>query len=82
MQGINIVKYSVFLAAGLAGCVPSPRGYESDPVVVQTDQGPVTCQLYTQEITVWDRSINRPDSMSVAQADQICLNEGKKNKTK
>lgn len=82
MRRFNFLKYGVLLSVGLAGCVPSPRGYETDPVVVQTKQGPVTCQLYTQEITVWDRSIDRPEGMSVGEADQVCLAEGKRNKSK
>ena len=62
--------------AVLAAC--TPQQFESDPVTVQTAQGPVTCQLYTRNMLDWDRSINRPDTMSVAAADQICRAEGQK----
>ena len=62
----------------LVGCDLSPEAYESDPVKVQTRAGIVTCQLYTRELVVWDRAIDRPDGMSVATADAICVDEGKR----
>lgn len=68
------MKYLLILTIGLAGC--SPRFYESAPIYVYTPQGEVVCQLYTKEEVLWDRSINRPDSMSVQKADNICINEG------
>ena len=49
----------------LGGCVGGPTQYETTPVNVQTAQGVVVCQLYTRERVIWDRSINRPASMSV-----------------
>lgn len=61
----------------ISACV-SPADYESDPVQVASPQGAVTCQLYTQNVTSWDRSINRPETMSVETADDICRNEGKR----
>ncbi|MBL4919038.1 hypothetical protein JL811_17585 [Tabrizicola sp. DMG-N-6] len=60
----------------LSAC--APRDLESPPVTVATAQGPVLCQLYTEGIVYWDRSIDRPDSMSAAQADAICLEEGQR----
>ncbi len=60
----------------LTGCAPSPKQYESEPVKVSTSQGVVTCQLYRRDMVVWDRAIDRPNSMSVQQADQVCLAEG------
>jgi hypothetical protein len=60
---------------GIAACV-SPRDYETTPVQLQTEQGIVTCQLYSLNRVDWDRSINRPETMSVEQADSICVNEG------
>lgn len=62
--------------AALTAC--TPRQFESDPVTVGSPQGPVTCQLYTRNMLDWDRSINRPATMSVADADQICRAEGKR----
>ena len=56
----------------------SPRFYETAPVVVNSAQGPVICQLYTKEEVLWDRSISRPENMSVTMADTICIKEGYK----
>lgn len=61
-------------SATLAAC--SPRSFETEPVEVETPAGVVTCQLYTRALTDWDRSISRPDSMSVATADSYCRQEG------
>ena len=72
-------KASLFVPvlAGLAACV-SPESYESDPVEIDTPAGVVTCQLYTRDLVIWDRAIDRPDSMSVSTADAICVNEGQR----
>lgn len=58
----------------LAGC--SPADLETAPVVVPTAQGSVTCQLYSHTQVYWDRSTDRPDSMSVKTADDVCRTEG------
>jgi len=50
----------------------------SPEVKVQTDQGPVTCQLYTESVTWWDKAVNKPASMSPEAADAICKKEGVK----
>ena len=72
-------KTPLFLLIGLmlAACV-SPEAYESEPVEVDTPVGMVICQLYTRDLVVWDRAIDRPDTMSVSTADAICVNEGKR----
>jgi type IV pilus biogenesis protein CpaD/CtpE len=67
-------------AALLAGCVQSPEAYETTPVKVETPKGIVTCQLYTREIVVWDRAIDRPAKMGVQEADAICRAEGERQK--
>lgn len=59
----------------LAGCA-TPEQYETPPVTVKTTKGTVTCQLYTPEILAWDRSIGRPNNMSVQEADSVCKAEG------
>lgn len=64
------------IAIALSGCVGSPRQYETLPVIVKTKQGPVTCQLYDLDTVIWDRSIDRPRSMDVQTADQVCRTEG------
>ncbi len=66
--------------AALAACSLDPKQYESTPVTVDTPQGQVVCQLYTKDIVSWDRSIDRPDNMSVKTADAYCLQEGQKQK--
>ncbi len=73
----QIALLAVFPLA-LAACVPDPKSFETEPVVVQTSVGPVTCQLYTAEIVAWDRAIDRPERMSVAEADAICQAEGRR----
>lgn len=69
----------IALVLGLSACA-TPESYETTPVVVNSAQGAVTCQLYTKQITAWDRSIDRPAKMSVKEADQICYNEGLREK--
>lgn len=70
----------IFAAAALAavavtaGCTPEQM--ETTPVVVQTAQGPVTCQLYTLRQVTWDRAIGHPNSMDVKTADAACRAEG------
>jgi type IV pilus biogenesis protein CpaD/CtpE len=62
----------------LAGCAIDPRSLESVPVDIPSAKGAVTCQLYTRETTVWDRSIDRPDAMGVEEADTICREAGRR----
>ena len=75
-----MTKLSILVAAAaiLSGCTIDPRSYESTPVKVKTPKGLVTCQLYTRERVLWDRSIDRPSNMSVEEADSICLAEGQR----
>ncbi|SNT73104.1 hypothetical protein [Paracoccus seriniphilus] len=72
----NKIALAVVATAIVAGC--SPKNFESDPVTVDTPQGPVVCQLYTRGLGDWDRSISHPDGMSVKAADQICIAEGQR----
>ncbi len=69
----------IAVVLGLSACA-TPENYETTPVVVETAQGAVTCQLYTKNLTTWDRSINRPATMSVKDADAACLAEGQRQK--
>ncbi len=59
----------------LAGCL-DPRHFESAPVKVKTPQGTVTCKLYTKERVLWDKAIDVPAHMSIADGDRICQAEG------
>lgn len=60
----------------LAGCSVDKRLYESEPVLVKTDKGIVTCQLYRDDQVLWDEALAFPKTMSLQEADQICLAEG------
>ncbi|MDF3608449.1 hypothetical protein PE067_21270 [Paracoccus sp. DMF-8] len=73
-----IYKISALAAAvmTLSACSIDPSDYETDPVQVESAKGSVTCQLYTKRIVRWDRAIDRPATMSVKEADDICLAEG------
>lgn len=62
---------------GLAACA-GPKQYESQPVLVETAYGTVTCQLYTLGQVTWDRSIARPAGLTVVAANEICVEEGQR----
>lgn len=70
------------IALALSGCVPSPENYETTPVQVQTAKGVVTCQLYSKDIVAWDRAIDRPENMTVKEADAVCQEEGRREKNR
>lgn len=77
-----VSKKSLLLVASasvmLAACAPDPRSFESTPVKVKTSKGIVVCQLYTRERVLWDRAIDRPEDMSVREADDVCRAEGQR----
>lgn len=77
-----VLKIGALLAttAFLSACAQDPRAYETTPVEVKTKQGTVVCQLYTRERVLWDRAIDRPSTMSVRAADDICRAEGLRRK--
>ncbi|MEM0978506.1 MAG: hypothetical protein AAGJ34_13310 [Pseudomonadota bacterium] len=71
------------LATGtlVGACAPDPRNYESEPVLVKTDRGIVTCQLYTDNQVLWDEAIDFPaNHMTLSEADEICEQEGQRVK--
>lgn len=72
------IRFALVAAAvaTLSACAITPQQYETTPVLAQSPAGPVTCQIYTHEQVTWDRSINRPGSMSVTTADNLCRQEG------
>ncbi|TDL74233.1 hypothetical protein E2L08_16110 [Palleronia sediminis] len=59
----------------LSACI-SERSFESEPVVLQSDRGPVTCQLYGINQVMLDRALTRPAVMSDEEANAICRAEG------
>ena len=65
---------AMFLAGCQSGGIPQP--FDSNPVVIYTNQGPVTCELYDLDKVWWDQSISRPEQMSVPVADELCRQEG------
>ena len=72
------MKAAIGLLAALvvSGCAGDPRSYETTPVQLKSSAGVVTCQLYTREKVLWDRSIDRPANMTVETADNLCRAEG------
>ncbi len=70
----------ILAAVVVSGCANAPAHYETTPVQVKTAQGIVTCQLYTKERVLWDRAIDRPNAMSVQDADAVCRAEGERQK--
>lgn len=80
MPWVNRCKIAIAISCLLAfaGCIPSPEDYETTPVEVTTDQGIVVCQLYTLDRVIWDRSMHRPETMSVKEADAACIDEGRR----
>ena len=53
----------------LAGCA-------SVPVTLNTPEGEVTCQNYTDQLVLWDQAIAYPKSMPKAEADRYCRELG------
>ncbi|SLN37526.1 hypothetical protein ROA7450_01797 [Roseovarius albus] len=80
ISNVRIGMGGAALAVVLSGCSIDPQKYETTPVKVNSSKGVVTCQLYTKERVLWDRSIGRPNSMSVQEADNICRAEGERQK--
>jgi hypothetical protein len=74
---MTFIKLSALgvVALSLSACI-SPTDRETTPVAVQTAEGTVTCQLYDPQRVVWDRATNRPETMSVSTADNVCRAEG------
>lgn len=71
---IRNIILPVFAIAALSAC--SLKDFESEPVVVDTPAGQVTCQLYTQSMTSGDRAIDAPAGMAIPTADSYCKQEG------
>jgi len=69
---------AVSLGALLMIAACTPASMETDPVTVETDQGPVTCQLYTRELVLWDKALSRPVDMTDEAANEICRGEGRR----
>lgn len=64
----------------LAGCSDNfgKAGFETLPETLETDQGPVVCQFYTEKRVLWDEAVGHPETMTKEEADAVCLAEGKR----
>lgn len=60
----------------VAACADAKQPWESTPVTVTTDQGPVTCQLYTEKAVLWDRATAHPSGITDDTANRVCRAEG------
>lgn len=65
------------LAFVLAACIDKTE-FETDPVKVRSSKGIVTCQLYTKRRLDWDEAIAHPESMTIEEANAVCIEEGKR----
>ena len=76
------MKLNLIGAAGIlvlvAACDKSD--YLSPEVTLETDQGRVTCQLYTTDRLYWDEATSHPDTMSAETADAYCKAAGRQRK--
>jgi hypothetical protein len=79
---IRPVLLTIFAAGGmtLAGCMPTPAGLASTPVVIETPEGQVTCQFYLDDVVLWDNAIAQPEGMGEATADAYCVREGERRR--
>lgn len=69
-------KFAPALGVVLALGACTATQYERPPVTVETESGPVVCQLYLPEIVLWDTPVSYPASMSKEEAVSICREEG------
>lgn len=76
---IKVMKYTTVLSA-LALAAACRAEYETPPVTVQSENGPVTCQLYTVERVMWDQATQLPDGLTQEEGDAICRAEGYRQK--
>ena len=74
----SLLGLALVSVTAITGCVGGldKATYATDPVQVETAKGVVTCQLYRHDRVQWDEAIAKPASMSIQEADAVCLNEG------
>lgn len=69
-------KFAPALGVVLALGACTTTQYEREPVTVETEAGPVVCQLYLPQIVMWDMPMSHPASMTTEEATAICRQEG------
>ncbi|MFN3526911.1 MAG: hypothetical protein ACK4YU_12535 [Paracoccus sp. (in: a-proteobacteria)] len=69
-------KFAPALGVVLALGACTTTQFERSPVTVETEAGPVVCQLFLPEIVLWDTPISYPASMSKEDAVSACRQEG------
>ncbi len=77
MKKIMISGGTLVLAAFTLGACDK-KFFESEPVIVPTNYGNVTCQLYTKDNVWWDESISHPQTMTEESADDVCVQIGER----
>jgi len=50
-------------------------------VKLETEQGPIACQLYILDRVEWDQAWVFPESMTKSEADDLCVAEGTRIKS-
>ena len=69
------------LAVAVGSLTACSQQYETPPVEVATPDGPVTCQLYTPDLVLWDKPLSYPEALDEAEAVSICREEGMRRKS-
>ena len=74
-----IIKLPILGAASIVLTACSLEKYESEPVLLTTEMGLVTCQLYTKDRVLFDKAIDIPEGMAVEVANNLCRTEGERS---
>ena len=78
MGSIHRILPVAFLRLGLSACDRSE--YLSPEVVLETEKGHVSCQLYTTDRLYWDEATGYPETMTKSEADAYCKAAGRERK--
>ena len=78
MGSIHRILAAAVLGFGLSACDRSE--YLSPEVVLETEKGQVSCQLYTTDRLYWDEATAYPETMTKSEADAYCKAAGRERK--
>ena len=78
MGSIHRILPVALLGLGLSACDRSE--YLSPEVVLETEKGHVSCQLYTTDRRYWDEATGYPETMTKSEADAYCKAAGRERK--